>query len=321
MLSIIGLDNFCSCSYPGKFTPFSFDIWEKFNVPDGLSKDDIIDTIKLECGELPLIYTEPKLMQNMIGLWSRNRMPSWERMYRALTADYNPIHNYDREETRNLSRMEQEKGEHADTLNRNEFKKENGEHTDKLNRTETGTENGNEHYTGETSSDTDVTTNDKETRDLQGNTTGNTTEDTLNSKSAFNNAGNMVDANKQNVKTTSSENRTDTGSVDRNGTENTSNTSNSDITTMRKNDNSVTIGEQSGSESKNDTNVTIGELSSGTTTNDNSVTEGETVKIQGNIGVTTSQQMITDELILRANYDMDSIIAGEFKRQFCVMVY
>ena len=289
MLSIVGLDNFVSCSMPGKFTPFSFDIWEQFQVPEGVIRNDVIDTIKLECAELPLIYTEPKLMQSAIGLWCRNRLPSWERMYKALTADYNPIHNYDRKETRSLTRHQTG----------------NEEHQDNLNRSETGTETTNETGKATNTTNTSSDTTRNEERNLNGTQSSQNSETTTNSKSAFNNAGNMVDANTQRVTGNSSGTSSDTGTIQTTDNMSGNADSSADTTLNRKNDNSVTIDENTNGTSKNDTNVT----------------EGESLDVAGNIGVTTNQKMITSEMELRAQYDMDSIIAGEFKRQFCVMVY
>ena len=49
--------------------------------------------------------------------------------------------------------------------------------------------------------------------------------------------------------------------------------------------------------------------------------EVEDVRVHGNIGVTTSQQMIESELSLRAKYDIYKIIAKEFEREFLVQIY
>ena len=50
-------------------------------------------------------------------------------------------------------------------------------------------------------------------------------------------------------------------------------------------------------------------------------TETETTRIHGNIGVTTSQQMIEGEMSLRAKYDIYKIISREFEREFLVQIY
>ena len=49
--------------------------------------------------------------------------------------------------------------------------------------------------------------------------------------------------------------------------------------------------------------------------------EVEDIRVHGNIGVTTSQQMIESELSLRAKYDIYKIIAKEFEREFLVQIY
>lgn len=43
--------------------------------------------------------------------------------------------------------------------------------------------------------------------------------------------------------------------------------------------------------------------------------------IHGNIGVTTNQQMISEEMEMRTKYNMVDIITGDFKRRFCLLVY
>ena len=50
-------------------------------------------------------------------------------------------------------------------------------------------------------------------------------------------------------------------------------------------------------------------------------TETENTRIHGNIGVTTSQQMIESEMNLRAKYDIYKIISREFEREFLVQIY
>lgn len=56
----------------------------------------------------------------------------------------------------------------------------------------------------------------------------------------------------------------------------------------------------------------------------NSSAEGNQSVIRreyGNIGVTKSSELVRDEVILRASYDITHIIAADIKRRFCLMVY
>lgn len=41
----------------------------------------------------------------------------------------------------------------------------------------------------------------------------------------------------------------------------------------------------------------------------------------GNIGVTTSQQMLESEIMLRGRYNAYDIIVNDFKQRFCLLVY
>ena len=47
----------------------------------------------------------------------------------------------------------------------------------------------------------------------------------------------------------------------------------------------------------------------------------QTSHTHGNIGVTTNQKMITEEIELRANNDITKFIVEDFKRNFCLLVY
>ena len=83
-LSILGLYNYDNS------------IFNLFVVPDGMDKELIINNILLECAEMEIIYPEPDIMKNAIGLWSNKQLESWERMYKAMQLEYDPIYNYDR---------------------------------------------------------------------------------------------------------------------------------------------------------------------------------------------------------------------------------
>lgn len=77
-------------------------------------------------------------------------------------------------------------------------------------------------------------------------------------------------------------------------------------------------------------NGTIGDTGSSTSTRTNEHGETETrnfsdaytrnVRIHGNIGVTTTQQMIEEERRV-LNYDLIDIIVDEFKKKFCILIY
>ena len=69
-----------------------------FPCEDDIPKEIIVDKICMECGELPLVYTDPDVMKKMIYVWAYTNWNAFNRMWIALTEEYNPIHNYDRTE-------------------------------------------------------------------------------------------------------------------------------------------------------------------------------------------------------------------------------
>lgn len=77
---------------------FNNALFDKFEVPAQIDKQDVVDTILLECAELPVVYTNWDVLQGAIGLLSKRRLHAWERMATALFEDYNPLHNFDRYE-------------------------------------------------------------------------------------------------------------------------------------------------------------------------------------------------------------------------------
>lgn len=83
-LTLIGLYN---------YNPNLFDL---LTLPDGYDKDAFIDSLLLEHGEKCVLYANPEFMKNAIAAWGRKWAGNLERIYRALTEEYNPLHNFDR---------------------------------------------------------------------------------------------------------------------------------------------------------------------------------------------------------------------------------
>ena len=73
-------------------------IFDGFNVPEGMNKDIAVNNILFNCAELEILYTEIDTLRMAITSWSSIELPKWERAFKALSLEYNPIHNYDRQE-------------------------------------------------------------------------------------------------------------------------------------------------------------------------------------------------------------------------------
>lgn len=74
------------------------DLFEKLSLPEGYEKSTFVNSLLLEHGEKCVLYSNPDFFINCIGIWSEKWALELERIYTALTAKYNPIHNYDRYE-------------------------------------------------------------------------------------------------------------------------------------------------------------------------------------------------------------------------------
>lgn len=74
------------------------DLWDLLQLPAGVDRDTFIDSILYRSFEFPLIYMEAETIRQQIGLLSKQYLESMTRTWSALTAEYNPMHNFDRYE-------------------------------------------------------------------------------------------------------------------------------------------------------------------------------------------------------------------------------
>lgn len=72
--------------------------FDSLTLPEGYNKETFINTLLLEHGEKCVLYTNPEFMKSAMSIWSGKWELELTRIYNALTAEYNPIWNYDRNE-------------------------------------------------------------------------------------------------------------------------------------------------------------------------------------------------------------------------------
>lgn len=75
--------------------------FDSLTLPEGYNKETFINTLLLEHGEKCVLYTNPAFMKSAMSIWSDKWELELTRIYDALTAEYNPIWNYDRNEDTN----------------------------------------------------------------------------------------------------------------------------------------------------------------------------------------------------------------------------
>lgn len=222
---------------------FKKGLFNKLKLPDGISRDDVINRILLDGANFEILYSDFDFMQDAIGLWSNTWYRTFEKWLNALSIEYAPLENYDRIE------------DWTDSSN------------SKSNRN--STENRN------------LSNSLRSGRDLQSITKNTGSDNTLHNVSPYDSGAYVADsqdiANLNNQSAT-----TDTGTTTTSGTDSGTVTNNG-----------------------NDSN------------NTNSTHKGRT---HGNIGVTTSQQMLEEELKI-ARFNLIKQISDIFIKDFCIMLY
>lgn len=82
-LSILGIYNYDNA------------IFDNLEVPEGLDKQEVVDEILMQCAELEILYADLDIMKRAIKIWSSGNKIKWEKLYKTLTVEYNPIWNVD----------------------------------------------------------------------------------------------------------------------------------------------------------------------------------------------------------------------------------
>lgn len=90
-LSILGLYNYDNT------------IFDLLTIPEGLDKTILIKSICAELADMELLYPNPEVMKDLIGVWSAGCQYEWAKLLESMNFEYNPIDNYDRTETRTLT--------------------------------------------------------------------------------------------------------------------------------------------------------------------------------------------------------------------------
>lgn len=272
-------------------------IFDNFHVPEHMvgenfrpyyDADFYISRIIFEAMDLELVYPDPVYMKKAIQLWSLGKLNVWNRIAETLCKYYNPIENYNRSET------------WTDTDNRTE------NWTDTEKRSEGWSHGGAFGDTG--------TVDVKRTDNLKAKTTGNNRSDNnatisvdetdTNSAIAYN-TNNWKDNTKTVIDRVTEEARSQIDSI--NST--VENTGTQDTKTTNNLSHSV---EENG---LTEWDGTVGRTASA----GGSVTH--TGNVSGNIGVTTSQQMVEQEMQLRKQNQIIEIVVRDFIETFCILVY
>ena len=76
-------------------------VFDLMQIPEALDKDTLVDNLLAETAELEVLYPNPVVFKNLVGVWSAKQIDIWNRLYATTQYDYNPIENYNRYEEGN----------------------------------------------------------------------------------------------------------------------------------------------------------------------------------------------------------------------------
>lgn len=82
----------------GYFNSQDDDLFKYLVLPEGMDKETFTDTLFLDYGERAVLYTNPDMLQRMIGAWSSKWSLELSRIAKTLLEDYEPLWNIDRYE-------------------------------------------------------------------------------------------------------------------------------------------------------------------------------------------------------------------------------
>ena len=286
-------------------------IFDLMHVPSGFTTNDtdcVKNSILAECAELEILYPNPTVMKNMIGLWSYKELPYWQRIYDASLLEYNPIENYRRTETESVTdgRTEEHSGSDVNTSSGSDTLKKTGSDTSTDSGSDTLARTGTiENAAGgsDTSSGTSSTTYaESGTETTEHNISGFDSNTLVPNTSDATTFGKNEDTDSE-AENSTTYGRTDTQTLNKEdettyGKVNTQNHNTTDTTTYGKAD-TLQHGEKI----------------------EHSGTSERSVLAFGNIGVTTSQDMLTQEVEVAKIIQVIPIIVESFKNRFCLLVY
>lgn len=75
---------------------YNANLFDLFNVPDGVVKEHVVNRLMAESSDLELIYPDWDTCYTMLQLFSLSNLDRWTKLYQTTQLEYNPIENYDR---------------------------------------------------------------------------------------------------------------------------------------------------------------------------------------------------------------------------------
>ena len=299
-LSLIGLYNYEN--------DFGRDLFDKLELPEGYEKSTFVNTLLLEHGEKCVLYTDPTFFTLVIGVWSKKWALELSRIFEALTAEYNPIYNYDRFEESVDGRKKEYKSDvnsGARSGSQSSTTSTNKTQTDSNARTNAGSERK-EEQKGER-----IAKDRPDYTETTAQTVGGNTERQISADNSSTYQPEWKETT--NAGTTTREMAGESQNLE----EVTGNKSNS-----KESSHAEDVSGTKTSAEDSSTSRISGEEVRNTNTKDHEQEDNEhRAHLYGNIGVTTSAAMVSEVVQQRINTNLYDIATGLFARELLLGIY
>ncbi len=282
-LSILGMYNYDTSIFSNMAYPTGFTTQDK---------TDFVDNLLMELAELEVIYPDPVFFKMAVEKWSKKEVVTWDRIYSASLLDYNPIENYDRQESESEVTDGTRQHSGTDTVTNS------GTDTTTNSGTDTVTNSGKD-TTQDSGSDSSSGTGSKGTT--------RTGADTTTNKIAGYDSNTLVTHDTSELAFASGVSETTTDSTT--------------VTHGKKSE--LTHGHVEATQHGHVEALQHG-LQSATLHGEkieDDISRSKMSRIHGNIGVTTSQQMLQQEIDIAPKLNIMNYMIESFKNRFCILVY
>lgn len=73
-------------------------IFDSFTLPEGIDAETVKESIMFEAGDFGIVYADLDYMIDAIGMWCRKWRYTFDKWYKAISVEYEPLENYRRTE-------------------------------------------------------------------------------------------------------------------------------------------------------------------------------------------------------------------------------
>ena len=286
-------------------------------------KEEIKYNLLAETQELEILYPDPESMKHAILYWSKKELDVWTKLYETTKYEYDPIYNYDRteEESVTTSGTNQASGQDSRTGSGSDSSTTQNSGSDSTAHGHVITNSGTDSTTHSGTDTTLHTGTDTTLRTGTDNVTHSGTGNIMHSVQAYDDQvlqSQSADAETRNFSDNTTKNLSDaeTRNLSDAETLNLTDETTHGLKETHSGTDSVTYGGKTtntGTRSDSDS-VTYGRKD----TRNEKITRS--VRAYGNIGVTTTMQMISEQRNI-VKFCLSDIIISDFIRRFCILVW